>query len=273
MSDIISIEKINENEISVLIRPMHINDINTIYTIQKEIFPADDLFESYEAFENKFLVYPQGCFCVELILDGEIIDQKNINKYEPSSDLEINKKKLLGHFFSHPWTKGEFPPLNNAKAINDGVDKIIDRSIGGGGELVTGVNKENVMLYLNEIAVRPMARGFNLARLLSNRVLHHLSKQSPSFDHIGLVSVQGSFTVWASIGFDIDHDLPQKKKDYLSKNYGEKSCYMKMDYSKKIENLKNNQLYICPNLIANNVNAGIYYYGKLFKEVKRVSKL
>ncbi|KAN0016068.1 hypothetical protein ACTFIU_006021 [Dictyostelium citrinum] len=270
MNDSISIEKIKENEISVLIRPMHINDVKTIFTIQKEIFPADDLYESYEAFENKFLVYPQGCFCVELILEGEIIDQESINHYEPSSDLELNKKKLLGHFFSHPWTKGEFPPLNNAKAINDGVDKIIDRT---SGELVNGVNTENIMLYLNEIAVRPMARGFNLARLLSNRVLHHLSKQSPSFDHIGLVSVQGSYTVWASIGFDIDHNLPTKKRDYLSKNYGEKSCYMKMDYSKKIQNLKNNQLYLCPNLIANNVNSGIYYYGKLFKEVKRVSKL
>ncbi|KAK5583672.1 hypothetical protein RB653_005270 [Dictyostelium firmibasis] len=268
MSEII--EKIKANEISVLIRPMHINDVNTIFTVQKETFPADDLFECYEAFENKFLVYPQGCFCVELILDGEIVDQENIHTYEPSSDLELNKKKLLGHFFSHPWAKGEFPPLNNAKAISDGVGKIIDKST---GELTSDVNPENIMLYLNEIAVRPMGRGFNLARLLTNRVLHHLSKQSPSFDHIGLVSVQGSHVVWSSIGFDIDHNIPQKKRDYLSKNYGEKSCYMKLDYSKKVKTLKNNQLYLCPNLRTNNVNSGLYHYGKLFKEVKRVSKL
>ncbi|EGC33508.1 hypothetical protein DICPUDRAFT_154457 [Dictyostelium purpureum] len=270
-------------DIAVLFRPMHINDIRTIYEIQKEMFPTDDLYEEYEAFKSKFTVFPQGCWCVDLILDNENSDDiKFFQNYEPSDDLELNKKKLLGHFFSHPWFKDQFPPLNNPVAVKAGVSKIVNPET---GEFYS--DSGEIMLYLNEIAVRPRVKGFNLARILTRRVLHHLYQNNPLFDHMGLVSVQGSFKVWGSVGFSIDNNLPEEKKKYLIKSYGDEACYMKMKYTlsdlyiknKKIEEEKilillnqnnNNHNNKNNNLVINN---NVFNYGNLFKEIRKISKL
>eukprot|EP01132_Coremiostelium_polycephalum_P003965 gene3965-4959_t len=186
----------------ILIRPMHKNDIKTIYTTQGELFPGEEYYESYEVFMNKFLIEPLGCWIAETCTEGEDNDRFD---YEPTDNLELNVKRHLGHLFSHIWLRDQFPPLNNAKTLKDGVERIrIDQS-----------NLHQRVVYLNELAVRKQGRGYNIGRVLVQKMFENSSL--PEFQ---LVSVQNSYRFWESIGFKIVDTLPQSKFEYLEKCYG-----------------------------------------------------
>ncbi|KYQ89489.1 hypothetical protein DLAC_10164 [Tieghemostelium lacteum] len=203
----------------IVIRPMNVDDVRTIYEVQKEMFPADHFYEEYAVFLNKFNLYPIGCWCIDRVMEND----KN------KSSLENNKDKLVAHIFTHPWFKDEFPQLNNSKALLEGIDSIVDKS--RNYEIKNHLNRDNIVIYLNELGVRPIGRGYNLGRILTNHLFQVLD-----IKEFSLVSVQNSSGFWKSLGFELDQNPTEQRKQYLAKYYGEDACFMKNNtINKKIQ--------------------------------------
>ncbi|EFA84372.1 hypothetical protein PPL_03450 [Heterostelium album PN500] len=126
-----------------------------------------------------------------------------------------NNSILIGHIFTHPWHRDEFPPLNSMDKLKNGMDRLLnDPSC-------------KRMIYLNELGVRPVARGFNIGRLLVNHALENLSNNGGSGvpSTVQLVSVQGSARFWEALGFQLEQ-LNLDKSEYLKKNYGLDAVFM-----------------------------------------------
>lgn len=133
--------------------------------------------EGPEIFEEKLRLFPDGCFALQTSTD------------------------IVGYCFSHPWTRGLPPALNQLL-----------------GELPRAPNT----YFIHDLAVDARARGQSVTSALLP-VIATVAKQA-GLNHMTLVAVNQSEGFWRKAGFTdtADQDLQRA----VQSKYGDEAIHM-----------------------------------------------
>ena len=159
------------NKKKYLVRQIVKEDLKQLLELQRVCY-VKNYWEDQSVFEKMLLVFPEGAF---LILD---------------------KDKLIGYIFFHPYTFGKIKSLNNSLML---------------------LGDENC-LYIHDLCIHPNYRGLGLTKLfldLFNQKTHFYK-----YNYQALVAVQGSEKFWRKFGFQISKKIKYRDKDayYLTKD-------------------------------------------------------
>jgi GNAT superfamily N-acetyltransferase len=177
-------------------RPMEAQDIDGVVAVAATAFP--DHFEGRACFEERFALFPQGCFALtrpRTPSDDGTVDGA------ATADLVPGAEEMKGYLIAYPWTHGEIPPLNS---------------------LLGALPQRQDVLYLHDLALHPDVRGQGHPR----PIVAHLAALARTLDFpaITLVSVNASVPFWQAMGFeptDADPAITRKLE-----SYGDGSRYM-----------------------------------------------
>ncbi len=133
-------------------RPMTPQDLARVQVLADAIHA--DHPEDAEVLAERQRLYPQGCL---MLVEGE---------------------RALGYALSHPWQRGEPPPLNTQ---------------------LGALPKEATTYYIHDVALLPEARGKGYASQAADMLIEHA--RAAGFGSLSLVAVNRSQAFWEGAGF------------------------------------------------------------------------
>ncbi|MGO4525616.1 GNAT family N-acetyltransferase [Microvirga sp. 2MCAF35] len=135
-------------------RPMTPEDLAQVQVLADTIHV--DHPEDFEVLAERQHLYPQGCLM--LVEDG----------------------RAIGYALSHPWHRGEPPPLN---------------------KLLGKLPEATSTYYIHDVALLPIARGKGQAAQAANRLIQ--MARAAGFGNLSLVAVNRSQAFWERVGFRV----------------------------------------------------------------------